>query len=96
MNSCEQKWIEIGNKNEKIKNKDRWNYCHHFPILPLLRDNNCLPLLHMDKSFLWLHETSERISELTIGYMINSILQVNKAFKEQVEKCINNTQHSHL
>ena len=39
--------IEIGKKNEIIKNKDRWNYCHRFPILPLLGDNNRLPLLHM-------------------------------------------------
>ena len=26
--------IAVGNENEKIKNKDRWNYCHHMPMLP--------------------------------------------------------------
>ena len=51
-NNYEQKMIEIGNKNKKIKNKDKWNYCHHMPILPLLGDNHRLPLLHMDKRFI--------------------------------------------
>ena len=48
----EQKMIEIGNENEKIKNKYRCIYFHHMPILPLLGGNNRLPLLHMAKLFI--------------------------------------------
>ena len=51
--TCENKMIEIGNKNEKLKNKYRWNYCHNFTILPLLGANHRLPLLYMAKSFLY-------------------------------------------
>ena len=82
--------IEIGNKNERIRNKDKWNYFHHMPILQLVGDNNCLLLLHMAKRFICLEETKERINEFDIGYMINSDLDVNKAFREQVDKCMNN------
>ena len=31
-------------REQKIKNKDRWNYCRHMPMLPLLGDNHCLTL----------------------------------------------------
>ena len=83
--------IEIGNKNEKIKNKDVWNHCHNFLILLLLRANHRLYLLHMAKSFLYLHETNDHINEFDIVYIINPTLHVNKAFKDQAEKCMNNT-----
>ena len=53
--------------------------------------NNCLQLLHMAKRFIWLEETGERINEFYIGYMINTNLYVNKAFRDQVEKCMNTT-----
>ena len=86
VNSCKQKMIEIENKNEKNKNKDRWDYCHHFPILPSLGANHCLPLLHMAKFFIWINETSERINEFAIVYMINPTFHVNKGFEEKVEK----------
>ena len=44
----------------------------------------------MAKSFIWIEETSELINEFDIGYMIYPTLHNNKAFKEQVEKCMNN------
>ena len=58
--------IEIGDKNEKFKNRDEWNYCHHFPILPLLGDNHRLLLLHTDKRFILIEETSDLINEFAI------------------------------
>ena len=78
-------------RTKKTKNKDRWNYFHHFPICPLLGDNHCLPLLHTDKGFLYLYETNKRINDFSIGYTINTTLHVNKYFKYHVEKCMNNT-----
>ena len=57
----------------------------------MLGDNHRLPLLHMAKMVLYLHEVNERFNEFAIGYMINPTLHVNKAFKYQAEKCINNT-----
>ena len=49
------------------------------------------PLLHMAKGFIWIEETKECITEFSIGYMINPILYINRAFREQVHKCMNNT-----
>ena len=73
--------IKIGNKNEKLKAKIDVNYCRHFLILPLFRNNHLITLLQMAKMFLWLHETIELINEFGIVYMINTTLHVNKAFK---------------
>ena len=52
--------------------------------------NHCLPLFRMAKSFIWLNETKQRINELTTGYMINTNLNINKAFREKVDKCMKN------
>ena len=53
--------------------------------------NHCLPLFRMEKSFIWLEETKEHIDEFLIGYMINPKLNINKAFIEQVDKCMDST-----
>ena len=42
----------------------------------------------MAKRFIWINETKKCINEFTIGYMINPGLNVNKAFREHVEKCM--------
>ena len=60
-------------------------------ILSLLGGNHRLPLFYMDKRFIWINETKQRIIEFTIGYMINPGLNVNKAFREKVEKCVYTT-----
>ena len=61
------------------------------PMLSLLGANHRLPLFHMDKSFIWVNETRQRINEFTIGYMINTNLNIKKAFREQVDKCMKTT-----
>ena len=73
----------------KIKNKDRWNHCNHIPMQSLLETNHRLSLFHVAKSFIWLEETKERINEFSIGYIINPKLNINKAFREQLNKCMN-------
>ena len=45
----------------------------------------------MAKSFIWLEETKQRIKEFSIGHMINPKLNINKEFREQVDKCTNTT-----
>ena len=50
----EQEMIAVGNENKKIKNKDRWSYCHHMLMLALLGSNHRLPLLHIAKRFIWI------------------------------------------
>ena len=42
----------------------------------------------MAKRFIWINETKKLINEFTIGYMINPGLNVNKAFREKVGKCM--------
>ena len=71
--------------------KYRWNYCHLLPMLSLLGANHRLPLFHMGKRFIWINETKKSIDEFTIGYIISLGLNVNKYFKEQMEKCIYTT-----
>ena len=66
---------------KKFKKKDRWNHCHHFPILALLEANYHPHLLHKDKSFLWVSEKDEHIKDFAIGYMTNPTLNVNISFK---------------
>ena len=72
--------IEVGNENKQIKNKDRCNNCNNMPLQSLLGDNHRLPLFHMDKRFIWIEETKERINRFQIVYMINPTLNINKAF----------------
>ena len=81
VNTCGQKMIKFGKENKKINNQDKWNYCYNFPLLLFLGVNHCIPLLNMSKSFVYLHNTEERIYEFLIGYMVNRTLHVNKAFK---------------
>ena len=45
----------------------------------------------MAKRFIWLNETKQLINEFTIGYMIHPGLNISKAFREQVEKCMYTT-----
>ena len=33
IDTYEQEKIAVGNENKKIKNRDRWNYCNHMPML---------------------------------------------------------------
>ena len=82
--------IAVGTR-KKIKNKDISNYCHHMPMIPLLGANHCLPSFHMAERLIWINETKKRINEFTIGYMINTGLNVNKSFREQVGKCMYTT-----
>ena len=45
----------------------------------------------MAKIYIWLEETNQRINEFSIGYMLNSNLIINKAFKDQVKLCMKTT-----
>ena len=49
--------------------------------------NCCMPLLHMSKSFFWIDEKSQRITEFSFGYIFNPTLYTNKVFIEQVKAC---------
>ena len=45
----------------------------------------------MAKSFFWLEETKECINKFSIGYMINPKFNINKSFREQMDKYMNTT-----
>ena len=89
INAYYQDMIAVWNE-KKIKNRDRWNYFHHMPILPLLGANNRPPLVNMAKRFIWINEAKNHINEFSIGYMIITGLNANKLFIYQVEKCMYN------
>ena len=60
-------------------------------MLSLLGADHRLPLFNMAKSYIYLNETKKRINKFIIGYIINTNLNINKAFREKVEKCMNTT-----
>ena len=60
-------------------------------IQSLLGTNHRLPLSHMAQSYIWLEETNQLINELSIGYMMNPNLSINKYFKEKVKVCLKTT-----
>ena len=45
----------------------------------------------MARSFLYPNKTNEHINDFEIGYMTNAPFHINKDFKDQVEKYVNNT-----
>ena len=55
--------------------------------------NNCQPILHMSKRMVHCYSKDEIINKCAIGYMINSSLNCNKVFREQVEECLSSTFH---
>ena len=58
--------IEFWNENKKIKNKYRWNYCHHMHMLLLLGDNHRIPLLHIAKRFIYITEIKNVLMSLRL------------------------------
>ena len=57
----------------------------------LLGTTNRMPLSHISKSYIWLEEKNQRINEFSIGYMMNTNLNMNKVFREQVKLCMKTT-----
>ena len=51
------------------------------PMLTLLGASHRIPLLNMNKHFIWIEEKGEHINKFEIGYMINPSLHFNKSFK---------------
>ena len=51
----------------------------------MLGTNNCLPLSHIAKSYIWIEETNQRINELSIGYMMNPNFNKHKGFERASE-----------
>ena len=53
---------------------------------------NCrIRFIHMSNRKIWIEETNQRINEFSFAYMLNPILENNKAFKDQVKACLSNT-----
>ena len=81
----------VGYKNKTIKTKEKWKQLNIIDIQSLLGTNNSMSLSHMDRSYIWLEETNQRINEFSIGYTMNPNLHKNKVFREQVKLCPKNT-----
>ena len=83
--------LAVGCKNKTIQTQDKWNQLNLMDIQSLLGTNHRPPLSHMAKSYIWLEETNQRINEVSIGYMMNPNLSMNKVFREQVTLCMKTT-----
>ena len=77
----EQDKLSVGNENQKIAVKEKWNRCNHITMLSLLGKNHRLPLFYMAKIFIWIEGKKQGIHKFSIGYMINPKLNINKAFR---------------
>ena len=86
--SWEQKMVEFG---KKTPSKYKWEYCDAIPLLILLGVNNRLPLLHISKIFVYIDSIEKRMNKFEIVYMVKPKLNVNKAFREQVDKFLKET-----
>ena len=60
------------------------------PMLSLLGASKSIPFFYMAKSFIFHEEIKERINWFSNGYIFNPRLNINKAFREQVHKYMNN------
>ena len=76
----EKEILADGYENKTIETEEEWNQLNIIDIHSLLGTNNCLPLSHMAKSYIWIEEINQRINEFSIGYMMNPDLDTNKAF----------------
>ena len=83
--------LAVGYKSKKNQTQDKWSQLNIMHIQSLLGANHSLTLSHMTKSYIWIEETNQSINELSIGYMMNTNLSINKAFKEQVRIFIKTT-----
>ena len=77
--------------NKKIETKDKWNQINVLSMESVLGANCCIPLVHISNRKNWIEETNQRINEFSFAYMLNPVLHTNKAFKDQVKACLNNT-----
>ena len=84
----ERKILTVGYKDKTIQTQDKWNQLNLMNIQYMLGTNHRLPLSHMDKIYICLEETNQRINEFSIGYTMNPNFSINKAFKEQVKVCL--------
>ena len=87
----ENEILAVNYKNKTIENKDKWNQLNLLDIKYMLGTNHFMPLSHMDKSYIWIEETNQRINEFSIGYMMNPNFHNNKAFREQVKRLLKET-----
>ena len=83
--------LAVGCQNKTIQTQEKWNHPNLINVQYLLGTNHHLPLSHMAKIYIWFEEKNKRINEFSIGYTINLNLNANKAFKDQVTKCMKNT-----
>ena len=73
--------LAVGYKEKTIQTKDKCNQLNLIDIQYLRGNNHRQLLSHMAKSYIWLEEKNQPINELSIGYMMNSNLSINKDFK---------------
>ena len=57
----------------------------------MLGTDHNLPLSHTAKSYIWLDKRNQRINELSLGYMKNPNLNMNKVFRKKVKVCMKTT-----
>ena len=83
--------LAVGYKNKTIETKYKWNQLNLMDIKALLGKNQCMPLSHIAISYIWLGETNQPINELSIGYMMNPILNtksIQRASESMYKKYI--------
>ena len=57
-------------------------------LMPMVEVNNTLPILHLSKRMVHIYTTEKTIHQFSIGYMMNHSININRVFREQVQKCL--------
>ena len=76
----EKEILSVGYENKTIETKDKWNQQNLMDIQSLIGTNHCLPLSHLDRNYICLEETNQRINGFSIGYIMNPSFNMNKVF----------------
>ena len=56
------------------------------PLMPTLGVDHQLPILYLFKKMVHIYTPGKTMNQFAIGYMINTSLKFNNAFRTQVEK----------
>ena len=65
----DDKMIKEKGKDKNIITWVKWNGCASVTILKLLRENDCVPLLHMIRKNIIYFDTDKMVTQFIVGYI---------------------------
>ena len=66
----------------------------YYSIIGIVRDKSLSNYIAYAQIFVYMNSIEKLINRFANGYIVNPTLQVTKAFRDQVENCLNEKFHS--